>query len=300
MQLERTGDDEPSPGPGRLRIVVYASKVSVASGKNRFHAPQELVDEVERGDRIPTEEEMEQIVASVPDPKERERVALAASGSFATTRAALAAVQDAAPVLRDAIECPERRKRAFEVLNTVVNTRHGTEQEEVVRRRVFADPTAPVPKLRRFDIAKTLFTVRCPRTNEPIDVTLGGVADGQRADGGAIVEIKKRMHRFQGVPVQERVQVHAYMVIYGVRAAALIEDYDGVERTHEVPFDDRFWGEVVEGLEATVLRVVPHLPVAATGEVVSGHGVLPSRNETTSFAAKGIGLGEASASAAAI
>lgn len=74
-------------------------------------------------------------------------------------------------------------------------------------------------------------------------VYLGGKHDGL-AEDGTLIEVKNRMRRFLGVPEYERVQVLAYMRIFGTQRARLVERFGDETREHDVSWDAALWEDV--------------------------------------------------------
>jgi len=140
-------------------------------------------------------------------------------------------------------------------VRSAMYTRSGTVHEADVRSSFSQDRGVEVTPVQGFRVASKPFYV----TEGGAQVFMGGRHDGVVVDGSSkeskIIEIKTRQRRFLGVPVYDRVQVHAYMHIYGVRRASLVESFDGEIQEHDVPFDDDLWstvcvaaGTFVEGL----------------------------------------------------
>ena len=77
-----------------------------------------------------------------------------------------------------------------------------------------------------------------------------GRTDG--LDDDAIIETKNRKNRFLGVPLYERVQIHAYMYITRKRKGKLLENFNGTQKEHIVVFDPDFWEEVMQKLSEAV------------------------------------------------
>ena len=76
-------------------------------------------------------------------------------------------------------------------------------------------------------------------------VTLGGRVDGLSEDG-RLVEVKNRQrHFFNQIPVYERIQVTAYMVLTERPQCELVERYAGQSRVTMVTFDEVFWEKVL-------------------------------------------------------
>lgn len=91
---------------------------------------------------------------------------------------------------------------------------------------------------------------------EGVRLVLGGKHDGLSVDPTSrepvLLEVKNRMNRFLGVPVYEHIQVMAYMQIFNVKRARLVERHGPDAREHEVLFDEVLWGEVVERMRSFV------------------------------------------------
>ena len=76
-------------------------------------------------------------------------------------------------------------------------------------------------------------------------VILGGRVDGL-SDDGRLVEIKNRQRRFfNSVPLYEKVQVLAYMVLTGSPQCELVERFDNEFKVTVVPFDETLWDKIV-------------------------------------------------------
>ncbi|KAJ3163911.1 hypothetical protein HDU88_006080 [Geranomyces variabilis] len=84
---------------------------------------------------------------------------------------------------------------------------------------------------------------------------LSGRVDGIAADG-TLVEVKNRQRRFAGrVRLHEKVQVHAYMELTGIRSCIIAETFDGETRSDRVDFDESFWFMIV----SRITRFARHL-----------------------------------------
>ena len=77
-----------------------------------------------------------------------------------------------------------------------------------------------------------------------------GRTDG--LDGDTIIESKNRKNRFLGVPLYEKVQIHAYMYITNKSKGKLLENFNGDQREHNVVFDPDFWEDVMQKLSEAV------------------------------------------------
>ena len=241
--------------PGRL--VVYASKLAACAGMHPYCPQAELRDEylhaahgaaaVREGYLPPAEAAAAALAALPPDARAAAERAIASRPSESTEVVRAAAEAAAAPGMT-----PE----AAEVVRAALFTSHGARSEDGVR-------AALGPGVRtdaRFRVgAEPLATVPAGADGgRPTRVYVGGKHDGMDGGGGGqegegrVVEIKTRQRRFLGCPLYERVQLHAYMHVYGVRRGVLVESYLGERREHEVAFDDALWAEVVDAVGAFV------------------------------------------------
>jgi hypothetical protein len=132
-------------------------------------------------------------------------------------------------------------------IQTALYTEHGRVQEDVVRESI-----------KDVKIRKTDKFVTSPQpifTFGDIRVFIGGRFDGITEDG-KIVEIKTRQKRFMGTPLYELVQVHGYMIMHGSREASIVESYNGLNKTHDVVFDDELWKDVLRNTREFVVNAV--------------------------------------------
>lgn len=135
-----------------------------------------------------------------------------------------------------------------EAARSAMYTRHGTEQEDAVRRASPRDIRLPANPRLFMVSARPLTTVLGSR------VLVGGSNDGVAS--GRIVEIKTRQRGFLGTPIYELVQIHAYMHISETREALLIESYQGEQREHVVRFDDVLWADVRRRVDAFLAELL--------------------------------------------
>ena len=185
----------------------------------------------------------------------------ALDGTVAAKVSAVYATPEDAKAAFDEIVRPktlaEARPEVLAAVQTKLFTRHGTEQEAAIRVRAAAESRTAIKTCEAFRVsAEPMLTV------EGIEVYVGGRHDGMThtvnehgAQVPQIVEIKTRQRRFLGTPLYELVQVHAYMHMYGIRNACIIESYEKVQRRHEIEFDDALWGAVQSGVAAFLTGV---------------------------------------------
>lgn len=225
------------------KLVIAASKLAACAGMHPFKARADMVQEFTRkyaphrasAGYVSAEMAARRALAALP-PEKRARV----EGAIQTARTATSSSEVMALVPCDADLPPE----VVALAQSEMSTAFGTRNEDRARSAFGAASGARVVK-------DDVYTeCRAPWFSMgDVDVFLGGMHDGitERPDGTrAIVEVKSRMRRMLGVPTYERVQVHAYMHIFGVDSAVLVESFGGEEREHAVDMDAAFWDGVRE------------------------------------------------------
>ena len=104
-----------------------------------------------------------------------------------------------------------------------------------------------------------------------VAVDIGGRVDGivtesPNADGGPyIVESKRRVHRFLGVPEYERIQIELYMRMFGVERCLHVETLRDEQRDTWVSRSDDLVGSIVRGLRAIVPQKIVARCIPAVG-----------------------------------
>jgi hypothetical protein len=83
-------------------------------------------------------------------------------------------------------------------------------------------------------------------------VRIVGRIDGHLADG-TVVEAKRRMHRFIGVPPHERIQVETYLRLTGASSVLHLETFRKQQRVTHIEPNDALWAEVQERLRTFAL-----------------------------------------------
>ena len=100
-------------------------------------------------------------------------------------------------------------------------------------------------------------------TSEGTPYIIAGKIDGRKTnpDGSeTIVECKRRMKRHMNrVPTYEMPQLQAYMAMTDTLHAVQLETYDGVQKVHEVEFDDVYWNELMNQVDGAVDRLVKEI-----------------------------------------
>jgi hypothetical protein len=81
---------------------------------------------------------------------------------------------------------------------------------------------------------------------------IGGKVDGITEDG-KLVEVKNRQYKLlNSVPVYEKIQIHAYMFITGIKECHLVQCFGDKTESKLIEFDDAFWDDVIKRLNVFV------------------------------------------------
>jgi hypothetical protein len=251
-------------------MVVYASKLAGVAGMHPYVSQDELRREFEfvrdgsvvdaagegkgdgEGERyVPPELAVRRTVDALPDDARRlVRETLERAPAMVDAREverSLAGLVDAEGVTPEAVDVVRRE----------LYTCNGTRCEDAIREATQAERATRIVKDDRFRVSREPWL-----TVGDTAVYLGGRFDGYDAERREVVEIKTRQRRHLGAPLYERVQLHAYSHICGVRDARLVESYLGQRREHAVPFDDALWAEVSAASERFLRQIL--LPPTST------------------------------------
>lgn len=243
---------------GKQRIVIFASKLAGCAGMHKYMNQDEMRYEFQHA--LYGLEARDVIPEGYMPPKEYEEVAKAGLTTYAKTllsetKNKITCLNDAtltSKIVTDTISMintmEDVSEAAKELVRKELNTHHGTVGEDSIR----AD-TQQAVEGRSISVDNKFRT--CPRPLfeiDKFDIYVGGKHDGlmKDEDGHAtLTEIKNRTRRHLGVPLYERVQLHAYMEIFGVRKGMLIENYRKNREEHDVYFDDDLWAGVMSSTE---------------------------------------------------
>ena len=243
---------------GRRRMVIFASKLAGCAGMHKYMNRDEMryefrhavygelaKDSVPDGYLPPKEyEDLAKSTGMTHEARELVQAAvqeISASQVHETSKIVVKAIQEinAMPGVSDA---------AKEIVKKELMTHHGVVGEEAIRK-----DTQESSEGREIRANNSFMTTREPIVRMPgFDVFVGGRHDGLMTDAEGheiLTEIKNRTRRHMGVPLYERIQLHAYMDIFGVRRGMLVENYKRDRREHEVYFDDDLWNGVVESTD---------------------------------------------------
>lgn len=239
----------------RRRMVIFASKLAGCAGMHKYVNTEELrfefrhalygddaIDEIPDGYLPPKEyEEKVKSTGLTTEAKQlvEESMSKITSAEDSTTSSKVVA---AAIVKLNAMEGVS--EQAKEVVRKDLYTHHGVVGEEAIRV-----DTAVAVDGREISADNKFVTTLGPILEiDGFDVYVGGRHDGlmKDAEGHEILtEIKNRTRRHLGVPLYERVQLHGYMEIFGIRKGMLIENYRKDRVEHDVYFDDDLWAGVL-------------------------------------------------------
>jgi hypothetical protein len=248
------------PPPGRVRVswmrwdpargsaVVYASKLAAASGMHMYVGRDDLRGELLRALGRPdhasfkttTEVAVDALAALSPQKKAALDRELSVSHGDAVK--AVEAADRAVEQVINQVSDPRTARAVQQHLISTVFTRHGTEKECSVLQSCGGVNTSNAFLTSK----KPAFSL-----SNGTRVHVGGRIDGERG-GGEILEVKTRQRRLLGVPLYERIQLHAYMFALGKRTSTLVEAYLSETAEHSVEFDDTLWEQVCLGAKETL------------------------------------------------
>ena len=224
-------------------LICYASKIAQCAGLHPYAGQEELRGEVLKllgkdDDFVSTEDRAREAISKL-DVSTRRLVEGTMVESFSNARE----IQDRLVEIEKTLETKEEGALIANALKSSMYTNHGNEKEGIIREKASTTLEKKIATSNKFVVSREpLFAVN------GVEVYVGGRHDGMTEDS-KIVEIKTRQRRFMGTPKYELVQIHAYMVMHGVREAILVESLNGEEKTHAVEFDEGLWADVKGQLE---------------------------------------------------
>lgn len=92
-------------------------------------------------------------------------------------------------------------------------------------------------------------------TSDKIPIYLVGACDGLSPD--TVIEIKNRKYKlFHQIKLYERIQLEAYMRLYGKKTGVLIENFEGC--LHHIPINksDELWEDVTESVKKNIEHIL--------------------------------------------
>lgn len=225
-------------------VIIYASKLAGCAGMHKYQSQIELKSElmayIHRDDSyIHPDEKAKSMIEALPMPKREAIKSIMESNVISNVQT----IQD---VVKQVVDLKSVDKEIIDLVKSTLYTKNGTHAEEGIRNKFESAVKTKVNTFTRFKTSDLPIAII-----NNVEVYIGGKHDGQMNDD-TIIEIKNRQRGFLGVPIYEKVQVHAYMYIYGMKKAMLVESYKGEERKHEMEFDDEFWSEVKNNVETFV------------------------------------------------
>ena len=225
-------------------ITIFASKIAACAGMNKYESVDDIKSEIyakfNKDSTFKTrEDKVNELINDLPNETKTDIT------SILTTQ--YTNVDEVQHVL-DCVKLKHSNidQSIVDKVRSTLYTNQGIQAEETIRMNVENNDGVQIITDHRFKICDFPIA-RVHDTNNTVDIFVGGKHDGQLADG-TIVELKNRQRCFLGIPLYEKVQIHAYMVIYGSRKSWLVESFRGVEKKHVIEFDDAFWKDVVSNI----------------------------------------------------
>jgi hypothetical protein len=126
-------------------------------------------------------------------------------------------------------------------LTSKVNTTIGTQDEEKIIENVETRNKVSVSQ-RNSRMYYTSFYY------DNFTVKIGGKIDGFDEENNTLIEVKRRMNRFLGMPDYEKVQCEIYMKMKGTNKCILTEMFDGESRDHYYESDEILVNKIRDGL----------------------------------------------------
>lgn len=241
-----------TPPPPPRRIVLAASKLAACAGLHPYQSRQDMVHQFSQRyaphlvDRayVPTHTQARRALAALPAEQQAAVAQAVSAARAAPDNAAVNAVLAAVDV---DVGLPAEVR---DLVRSTAATELGTRAEAGVRDAYGASHATVVTGEGEYvETAEPWFTVGGVR------VHLGGKHDGMSGDG-TLIEVKNRMRRFLGVPRYERVQIMAYMRIFQVDRARLVERLGAETREHDVVYDRELWEDLESRARAFVEEAV--------------------------------------------
>ena len=221
----------------RKRMVIYASKLAALAGLNPYVDRAVLRREFHDMSFNPETQIKEAIQTLKGDSMDTFTRAIADIQNVTETGESVTIVVDAIKKLDTDMTITTECKEA---IRSSLYTAHGIKGEAGIRDTISLH-LGKIKTDARFMTSDLICRVG------PYDVFLGGKHDGMMEDG-TLTEIKNRMNRFLGAPMYEKIQLHAYMRIFGTEKTLLVENYKGSIQEHPINFDFTLWETVISNL----------------------------------------------------
>lgn len=228
------------------RIFVYASELAGLTGKNRYQPQDEAIEKFMcRLKKIPNKEQM--LEGSLNS--EQREIITRNLGKVENTSQVKSTIQE---IQQEIITNPKfenhtQKEEISKMVERMHQTEFGTKKEERVKSTVEVSHNVNIMK-------DDVFHSRFLFETKEYKVYLGGKCDGVTTWNGqkTIVEIKNRINRlFHKIPEYEKVQMYAYMYIFDLQNAILVENYNQESNIIECKFDHQEWQDIVKTLEST-------------------------------------------------
>lgn len=136
-----------------------------------------------------------------------------------------------------------QKSQAIKQVGSEINCAFGTVREDTVRDTFASTTQVKVAKDNQF--RKRVVG----STSNGTKYGVGGRLDGLD-EHGRVIEIKNRTQRFLGLTTYEKPQLYAYMFILQTDKAVFIENLNGASRVLHVEWDQAYWNELTQKLDA--------------------------------------------------
>jgi hypothetical protein len=234
-------------------VVLYASKLASCTGMNMYCPQAECKMELEcylKGEQYvsPMDRAKQRLLdMNASDPKAKAYIDNIMFGKYDNAKQVQTVLQ--------ALEINNSPDEAImDLVKRTIYTKQGTTNEKHICTHVSHQKGLDIKKNYKFTVS--MLPMCCVNGTE---VYIGGKIDGYMKDKDGpmtIIEIKNRQRGFLGVPLYEKVQVHAYMFIFESRMSKLVESYMGEEIVHDIAFDDSFWSQVTSNVEEFFMSII--------------------------------------------
>lgn len=249
----------------KCHSIIFASKLAICTGHNQYESPDDLIEEFrskkkninyksrhEKGEVLlksflkenniesaldavcnNNPEESITLVKEIENIKfeQKESIKEELNGDSKFSNIVTRALIDATDF--------EDKELIKEYAIKKVSTEYGIKNESMVRDIINHKKGTTYVESKSFCVsAEPIITI----SNHKI--FLGGRHDGID-DNNNLIEIKNRVKGFRNtIPLYELVQLHAYMYIFDIKQATLIENYKNKQKEHIIDFDDTLWNDI--------------------------------------------------------
>jgi len=221
------------------RIIIKASEVAAAVGKNPYKTPGEVRDEIWKKYSPSTfkgETKTDRVEKALGSSKEAQKILVDAVSTHAKSSDDVTKIFEKARarIQSDASLTTVQKTEVTEHVRSKVYTNHGIRSEDRTSEKVEADEKTKLVRDESFyqlNIWENFQIVgRIDRIEEK--------SDGSRV----LVEIKNRTRRlFNKVPEYEYIQIQTYLQMLDLDQARHIEQFNNQVNSTDISRDDEFW-----------------------------------------------------------